>query len=529
MEKIKLYGAKLFSDFRVSLFLALFLASAFLVWFSFLGILPLKSNGDFIFSVVLVLLFSLYRPAWAFLALVTVIAMENVILSPENFFFSVRPYQLLAGSLIISLVVKYFKDGFQQLKEKLSWLDICPILMILGVGLSAFFNPSFFDNFKTIIIFSSFVGLYFLARLFVQNFDDLKKVTPFFLGGTFLVLILSFFQNIFFLHGRWSGEVMPGRPNGTLFEPDWLGMFLILPIIAIVSFLNKEIREQNKNYYKIFVEGLFLVGLLGVLVITVSRSAWLGAGAGMITFAFGSIFWMIKSGFKNNIKKSGALGVGLLLAFFLALAIVVGLPLTNFQLINRFQSTSSGIQKITVACKSSENLPTQINNVSELEALNCQHINLEEIETKKNQGYVVEEIYRQDPNVNIRKTIWNKSLTMIKNQPIWGIGWGNIGNRLGQDENGATLNASNIFLEMWLGAGLLGVMSLVVFLVGIVSYNLRCLIKCQKTEIYFSVLFILSSLVGLLISNMFNSGLLLGFLWIFFAITLTSKNYENRH
>ena len=60
------------------------------------------------------------------------------------------------------------------LKIRLNWLDLGPIFMALGVWLSALANPPISGNIKLAIIFSSFVVLYFLTRIFVQNIEDVK-------------------------------------------------------------------------------------------------------------------------------------------------------------------------------------------------------------------------------------------------------------------------------------------------------------------------------------------------------------------
>jgi len=100
-----------------------------------------------------------------------------------------------------------------------------------------------------------------------------------------------------------------------------------------------------------------------------------------------------------------------------------------------------------------------------------------------------------------------------------GIGWGSIGSVLGQDERGATFNSSNIFLETWLGAGILGLASLL----ALFSYILLSAIKnyfyaCDQEGKVFH-LFIIISWFAIIIPNLFNAGIFLGFLWVWLAIT----------
>jgi hypothetical protein len=207
--------------------------------------------------------------------------------------------------------------------------------------------------------------------------------------------------------------------------------------------------------------------------------------------------------------------------------IVYLLNLTDFQLGNRIQSTGTGLQKITVACDPNCDAETRqclvsagaiIDNISELTQYACYHINLEDIEKEKAAGNIISEIYRKDPNVNIRAEIYQKSQQEIKKNPILGIGWGNIGKILGTDERGTPLNSSNIFLEVWLGSGLLGILAFVAILGYILFNAIRNFFhtsdRMQKT---FS-LFVIVSWFGLVIFNLFNAGILLGFFWVWLGI-----------
>ncbi len=117
---------------------------------------------------------------------------------------------------------------------------------------------------------------------------------------------------------------------------------------------------------------------------------------------------------------------------------------------------------------------------------------------------------RPDPNVVIRKQIYQTSLLAIQEHPFFGIGWGAIGDWLGRDERGAALNASNIFLEIWLGSGLFGVSAFLLFVGGAVFLVYQDIWRLRKTtELSF---FIRLTFVGLLAFDMFNSGFLLGWM-----------------
>jgi O-antigen ligase len=164
--------------------------------------------------------------------------------------------------------------------------------------------------------------------------------------------------------------------------------------------------------------------------------------------------------------------------------------------------------------------PEEVANVNELAQYNCKFINLEDIGKEKAAGNNISEIYRTDPNVNTRANIYQKSIAEIKHQPILGIGWGNISAILGTDERGTGLNASNIFLEVWLGAGLVGILSFVILL-GYVFTRSAMMYLDRKIEDKTVATFILLGWIAIVIPNLFNSGIFLGFLWVYLAIAIS--------
>ena len=204
----------------------------------------------------------------------------------------------------------------------------------------------------------------------------------------------------------------------------------------------------------------------------------------------------------------------------ISLAYIYSFNLTNFQLFNRVQSAGTGLQKITISCRPNLDcaIPAVINNISELVNCGCQHINLEEIQTEKTAGNIVSEVYRTDPNVGIRSQIYQKSWEQIKKNPVLGIGWGNIGSLLGKDERGATLNSSNIFLEVWLGAGIAGLIAFALILVYIIINSIKFFLHGNHGGKFLG-LFLFLGAISLIIPNFFNAGIMLGILWMFFGIS----------
>lgn len=490
------------------LFLSVLL-SIFSIWLTNAGVLPFFSLGDFVFFSFFVFLFALYRPGWAFLLLIGLLPLEIVSLSPAAVGISVRPYQLLGALVLFALLVrKAMGRGAVEL-PRLGKADLLVALFVAGGFVGSFAAPAIWPSFKQALVAASFAALYFLARIFVSSRQDLVKVAPFFFGGAAVAALYAVWQNWRFKWDLNAFEVMAGRPNAAFAEPDWLGVFLVFALAMLFAadfFLS---RSKGKRQSLRFVLAVLLVV---ALVLTVARSAWLGAAVVALGYLkivlWGERFrggsWDVRGFF----KKTGLLAAALLAAILL----VKLFNLSSFELASRAASTA-GLQKITVACKgyADAKLPERIEDVERLSQYGCQHINLEEIADFESRGFVISEIYRPDPNVGIRAKIYAAAWQQIKAHVVFGMGWGSIGAVLGSDERGAALNASNIFLETWLGAGLSGVLALTSLFALLIFYAVKAYFCGRDAE----AAFLLLGVFALIVPNLFNSGIFLGFVWLY--------------
>lgn len=517
---------------------------ALAIIFYHLGILPIAKASDLIFWLILIFALALYRPGWAFLFFVGALVLENISLTIPEMGMSLRIYQALGALVIAALVVRKMlnKSGLNLFCLKMP--DYLILLFLMGSLISSLFSVQKAVSLKITLIIFSFIVLYFLTRAYIQDQIDLKKIIPFFLISSVGVVIYGILQNIFFIQGfSFHGEIMLGRPNATFMEPDWLGIYLVFllsGVYALVYYFNKVINEQlflnpksqasnpkqilnlkSQKYLPISALYFFLVLIYILLILTVSRSAWLGAG--FVTLVFLKVIltdfsWHFSS-WKWKIFLQQAFWV--VLAGIISIIIVYSFNLTSFQLFDRAQSTGTGLQKITIACKSNFlelSSDSIIQNVDELEKYGCRHINLEEIKMEKEQGNLIKEIYRPDPNVDIRGKIYQKSWEIIKKHPILGIGFGAIAPYLGQDERGENLNSSNIFLEVWLGAGLVGFLAfLFIWINALIVFGKHFWSTNNEGEKSFALFVLLGSL-ALLITNLFNAGIFLMILWFFWGI-----------
>lgn len=527
----------------------------FAIWFSNVGLLPFHNLSDFLVFAVLGLLLAIYRPGWVFVLFVGSLVLENVNLAPQSLGLAMRPYQFFGAIIIIALIIrtatKRLPLPVKEFFPKFKWFDILPIIFAAGGFLSSLANGA---GFKQAIVALSFVVLYFLARIYVQNTEDLKRVLPFFLSSAVVVVLYGILQNILFISGKNSFEVMPGRPNGTFSEPDWFGIYLtffVAIIFSLIFYYNRKpngsnLSSQISNFeflisnqiqisndkikrYIIHTTLYILLMLIFVcLIITVSRSAWLGAV--FVTIGFLKI--MLTNGsfrFSNwDWKKLLCSLGGMAAVIILSIGSVYVFGLSRFQIGNRAASTG-GLQKITIACQGGMDnaVPEKINNIAELAQYNCRHINLEDIEKEKTAGNVVQEVYRPDPNVNIRADIYQKSWEQIKQHPVFGIGWGTISQILGTDERGTGLNASNIFLETWLGSGIAGLLAFLCILMYIFFKSLKDMFS-DNLEKKVIGSFVILGLFAFIVPNLFNSGIFLGILWVFLGIAVNMETTKGR-
>ena len=518
---------------KIYLILANIILVIFAIWFSNVGLLPFSNIGDFLFFVLLGLLFAIYRPGWAFVFFIGAIALENINLAPQSLGLAIRPYQLLGALIIIALIIRTVMKRLplpaKEFFPKFKWYDALPIIFVLGGFLSSFSAINKTISLKQSVVALSFVALYFLARTYIQSLDDLKRIAPFFLSSAIVIALYGILQNIIFVHGGNSFEVMPGRPNATFTEPDWLGIFLVFllaVVFAIIYYQDTKYEIRNTKYF-LLVTGYWS----SVTIVFIS----------LILVTIGFLKIMLTNGlFKIsqwNWKKFSQALINLAVAIIFSFVFIYAFHLTNFQIFNRAASVA-GLQKITIACPSalgSEgyelNSGDTIFNIADLSQYGCWHINLEDVEKAKLNNWRIVEVFRPDPNINIRSNIYQKSWQQIKQQPILGIGWGSISKILGTDERpariatqsvvggGTALNASNIFLEVWLGAGLLGILSFIILL-GYIFIRSAIMFLDRKIEDKTVAALVILGWAAIVIPNIFNSGIFLGFVWVYLAIAM---------
>lgn len=508
--------------------------------------LPL-GKGDFAFLAILALCVALYRPRWIFFLFVSAAALENIILVSEFLPLQLRPYQFLGAVLIAAVAILYFfkKLNFEILKPV--WVDWL-IFSLFPLSLLAVFNaPNKSTAIKQDFVLLSFIALYYLIRNFVRSKDDLVKAAFFFLGSFLVVTGYGFYQVFADKFGWRSFEVMFGRPNSTFAEPDWLGIYLCFALAVFLALTFHFLRTKQKLFiskkYILLLLNIFIFLDITLIVLTLSRSAWVGSAAVAVFYLL-----IILAGLQKDItrkirnldfKSFSREGFILVFIIFISLAAIRVGGLSKFDIFDRARSAATSEQKITIACENNSIIPQIISSTDELAKYNCRHINLEEIDYYKSQGKIVAEVYRKDPNVLTRSAIYKKSWEEIKKHSILGVGYGTITQKFGTDPRGAGLNESNIFLQVWAGSGILGLIAFLTVMGYLFIYSLRRIspifplnkiIGCPVIKDDFEKtvnVFVILGIAALTIPNLFNAGLLMGLFWLGLAVTASIREIEN--
>ena len=518
------------------------LFNATLILMDVAGFLPLNL---IIFSSIFLAIFilSLYRPVWMFWIFIISLPLESVIISSSQIPISFRPFQMIALMLFLAtgflLLFKtknkkipklngFNKNKFLKIGNSFNYRDALILVLILISFFSLAKALNFSATLKLNLVLVSFGMIYFLARFYLQEKQRKLEALWFFVITSLPVLFFGIYQAVAYKMNWIDFQVFAERSNGTFIEPDWFGIYLVF-LGALIYWVKLYLfRTKNSTMVGVFeirkVGQWFLnfhLALISVvLLLTVARSAWLG-------FAFLTViyfFCLLRQKQILNLNKFLSISFlkEVLTIFWIglfAILIVSMTGLSNFNLTNRATSSFSGLEEITISCQGTAQIsvPEKISNIDELNKYNCRHIRLEEIETEKKSGMEVKTVYRLDPNIEIRKNIYQITWREIQNNFWIGQGLGSSAEVLGKDSYGHGFNASNIFLEVWFSFGVIGLAVFVwLFLVPILG-ALKDISNNSKGQIGYNLMIILTG-IALLIPNFFNAGIFLVILWVWLAI-----------
>ncbi|HHH12581.1 MAG TPA: hypothetical protein ENJ77_01745, partial [Candidatus Moranbacteria bacterium] len=513
VRKIDLFWQKNAPTTTATLLAAAPLLSLFLIYLANASVLPFSSPSWAAFWYALVFLSALYRPRWVFWFFAALLPLQTVNVAPVDFPWQIKPYQLFSAALALSLLWRAFFVGKTVSLPKWKLPDSAAAVFFLSAAATTFLSVDWPTARKQIAILFSFWLCYLLVRYFIRSPRSAGEALRFFLVGSWPISLYAVWQNWRFAHGLPHYEVMPGRPQATFAEPNWLGMYLAtVLVLAAATAIFRFLSRRKKSVSRLELWGLCLIAFSAstALLLTASRAAWLGALAGAVLIVAAAVW---KDSFRGGLRA----GVFFLsLPIFSYLAIKAG-SLTAFDLLQRAESVG-GRQEITVACANkaaagalreylSAREGEKLSSVDELTSFACEHIRLEEIEEKRSAGREVITVYRDDPSSEVRRDLYHRSRQLIAERPFFGIGFGREAEVFGRDDSGRAHNAGNLFLQVWLGGGLIALAALTAFL-GLLLFRLfsRLAISRRRENIVFSAA-LLAAAVALLVSNLFNAGL----------------------
>lgn len=523
-------------------------------WLAIIGVLLnatliiVDSAGFLPFNLVVfgltffgIFLLGLYRPVWVFWLFIISLPLESVIISSNQIPISFRPFQMIGLMLFLATLfllffkikkrklpsmLKFDKSKFFQRGSHLNFWDSLVLALCFLSFVSLQNALDFGSTLKLNLVLTSFAMLYFLSKYYLQTKQRKLEALWFFLTTSLPILIFGIYQSVAFKKGWVDFQVFAERSNGTFTEPDWFGIYLVF-LVAIVYWLklqlfktknttmisNWELRKVGQWFLNFY---LFLIFI--VLILTVARSAWVGF------VAVSAIYFFLLLYQKKAFNLKRFLGISFLkesLTIFwvglLSIFIVVAVGLSNFNLVDRASSSLSGLQEITITCRPDSEVPNQVYGIEALAEYNCRHINLNEIEIEQSLGQLVKKVYRPDPNIEIRKNIYQTTWTEIKNHWLIGQGLGSSAVVLGVDSFGHGLNASNIFLEIWFSLGVLGLIVFGALLLSPIFLAFKNLFGKSISSKDFSFFIILTG-IALIIPNLFNAGIFLVILWVWLAV-----------
>lgn len=389
--------------------------------------------------------------------------------------FDLPKVTLLRLGTVLLLGIWLMKIFFQR---KISWrysplhLPIAAFLLVSGVATlnSIHRYTSLVGNYR--FYFGGFLTLlcgiivYFIASQELKGKVG-ERIVSFILSVGAIVAFYGVCQYYGIEFFKRVPLIEKGRVWSTMGNPIYLGGFLVMVIPLAMS------RFQESRRMKRRIMGGLILLLEACLLITLSRSAWVG-----IFFAL--VFWVFMIGPKEILKERRAWGV-----IFFAAAIL----LTVFMLPKRVGHSRVATRAASI------------------------------VDTK-------------EPGNRSRIENWKSALKMIEDRPILGSGPGTFGLLFPRYKTrefalaiggGMTAeNAHNEFLQIGATRGLLGLGIYLWLLLAIFSMGLK-LLREKKKRTYLAG--VLAGLLALLIQNQFNFGPMAVFVyfWIFLGMVAAEQ------
>jgi putative inorganic carbon (HCO3(-)) transporter len=259
------------------------------------------------------------------------------------------------------------------------------VSFLLWIGLTSCFHIPSPDGNTTLLYFLSGLGTFFLMLCALHDSDFLKKILLCLILGM-AATVLRGGIDYFFSEGKF---IVTGTSERRLFtpfgHPNFLGGALLL-ILPFAWTFEWKLLCKSGRFWGVVVNGILALGLL----LSYSRSAWLGAGISVVCYLFFCFRCRIVWG------AVGLVLVGILFSWTLApLPSLLPLP---------------------------SPLPSPLPLAGEGQGEGRQEWNKENAALSR--FYSLFD-FKNDPNVIERIYVWKTAITIAREHPILGIGPGN--------------------------------------------------------------------------------------------------------
>jgi putative inorganic carbon (hco3(-)) transporter len=159
---------------------------------------------------------------------------------------------------------------------KTTWL---PFLLMASIAL--LYSPVQFDGFRRFMAYVSFAGMFMLSFVLVKSERDVL----FFLKVVILSSILPVLYGLIQI-ASGTDWFLDSRIHSTFSHPNTFAFYILITIGAIFFLLSTE-RLRISGNVRLFLN-IYLIPLLIVLVMTKTRSAWLGCL--VLFFVYGLVY-----------------------------------------------------------------------------------------------------------------------------------------------------------------------------------------------------------------------------------------------
>lgn len=330
----------------------------------------------------------------------------------------------------------------------------------------------------------SFVTMLLTFAVFLYTVRCRNRLHTVFVGlfwGTIIHILVALYQAVAFKVGLPAFMVFEGRVNGLLPEPNWLAIWtaVVIALLLPLTFFSAHWFSSRWNSWWWV---LFFFSVM-VTILSLTRASWLALVITGIVFYI-ALLWPAKYRVKTVFSHLGKT-VGLTI---LALVCIELLALSPFSLSERAMS-----------------IITQ--STTHYETTDGESISKEEAQ-KRDEEEVVERKVK-DVNVVSRIEDYKTALRTANEHPTFGIGFAGYKERVGE-----TRNTSSIFLGVLVAAGIPG---LAVYV--LIHYtHLRTAVWFMREKYYFLASIVINMSLVIIITGMFNNGLLMGFIWMVLGV-----------